>query len=85
MDIEKARTLFAELRGQRDVSSAELDEIWSALDTVRSADIVGSWKGDEFHTGHKMNGQLKAARSLRAFAGASPNLFRGGTSSFRLD
>jgi hypothetical protein len=62
MDIEKARTRFAELRGQRDVSPADLDEIWSALDTVRSADIVGSWKGDEFHTGHNMNGQLKAAR-----------------------
>jgi hypothetical protein len=62
MDIEKARTRFAELRAQRDVSPAELDEIWSALDTVRSADIVGSWKGDECHTGHKMNGQLKAAR-----------------------
>lgn len=62
MDIEKARTRFAELRGQRDVSPADLDEVWAALPTVRSADIVGSWKGDEFHTGHKMNGQLAAAR-----------------------
>src|ERR1700754_3665303 len=62
MDIEKARTRFAELRGQQDVSTAELDEIFAALGTVRSADILGSWKGDEFHTGHKMNGQLKAAR-----------------------
>ena len=56
MDIDKARTRFAELRGRRDVSPADLDEIWSALDTVRSAAIVGKWKGDEFHTGHKMNG-----------------------------
>ena len=24
--------------------------------------MLGSWKGDEFHTGHKMNGQLAAAR-----------------------
>jgi hypothetical protein len=46
MDIEKARTRFAELRGQRDVSAGDLDEVWSALDTVRSADIVGTWKGD---------------------------------------
>lgn len=62
MDAQKARTRFAELRTQRDVATADLDEIWSALDTVRSADLLGTWKGDEFHTGHKMNGLLKAAR-----------------------
>jgi hypothetical protein len=62
MDIEKARRRFAELRGQRDVSTAELDEIWAALEVVRAMDLLGSWKGDEFHTGHKMNGMLKAAR-----------------------
>ena len=62
MEIEKARRRFAELRTQRDVSPADLDEVWAALDTVRSDDILGRWKGDEFHTGHKMNGQLQAAR-----------------------
>ncbi|GAB5904528.1 DUF4334 domain-containing protein [Mycobacteroides chelonae] len=62
MDVDKARTRFAELRGHRDVSPADLDEIWAALDTARSEDMLGSWKGDEFHTGHKMNGQLAAAR-----------------------
>lgn len=62
MDAEKARTRFAELRTQRDVAIADLDEIWSALDTIRSADLLGTWKGDEFHTGHKMNGMLEAAR-----------------------
>lgn len=61
MDAEKARTRFAELRGQRDVSPADLDEVWAALDTVHSEDMLGNWKGDEFHTGHKMNGQLAAA------------------------
>ncbi|MBF9318517.1 DUF4334 domain-containing protein [Mycobacteroides chelonae] len=62
MDVDKARTRFAELRGHRDVSPADLDEIWAALDTARAEDMLGSWKGDEFHTGHKMNGQLAAAR-----------------------
>lgn len=62
MDIDKARTRFAELRGQRDVSPADLDEIWAVLDTVRPEDMLGKWKGDEFHTGHKMNGQLAAVR-----------------------
>lgn len=62
MDIAQARTRFAELRGGVDVSSDELDEIWAALETVRSTDIIGRWKGDEFHTGHKMNGMLQSAR-----------------------
>ena len=62
MDRDKARIRFGELRGERLVDPAQLDEIWSALATVRSVDILGRWKGDEFHTGHKMNGQLAAAR-----------------------
>lgn len=62
MDLEKARRRFAELREHQNVSTTELNEIWSTLPTVRSAEIVGTWKGDEFHTGHKMNGMLKAAR-----------------------
>jgi len=62
MDSEKARRRFAELRGQQNVSTAELDGIWAALETVRSGDLLGTWKGDEFHTGHKMNGMLEAAR-----------------------
>lgn len=67
MDIDKARIRFAELRGQQNVDTAALDEVWSALDTVRSADILGRWRGDEFHTGHKMNGQLAAARWFGKF------------------
>jgi len=62
LDLDKARRRFAELREHQNVSTAELDEIWAGLDTVRSADLLGTWKGDEFHTGHKMNGMLKAAR-----------------------
>lgn len=62
MDVDTARARFTELRGQAHVDPAELDEIWATLDTVKSADMVGHWKGDEFDTGHKMNGQLQAAR-----------------------
>lgn len=62
MDVDKARARFAELRDQKDVSPADLDEIWAVFDTVRPEDMLGNWKGDEFHTGHKMNGQLAAAR-----------------------
>ncbi|WP_418004590.1 DUF4334 domain-containing protein [Mycobacterium sp. PDNC021] len=62
MDVDTARARFTELRGQDHVDSAELDEIWASLQPVRAEDIVGNWKGDEFDTGHKMNGQLQAAR-----------------------
>ena len=61
MDVATARARFTELRGQSHVDPAELDQIWAALDTVKSADIVGHWKGDEFQTGHKMNGQLQVS------------------------
>lgn len=44
------------------MSTTELDDIWAALEAVRSQEIVGRWKGDEFHTGHKMNGMLAGAR-----------------------
>ncbi|OKH85097.1 hypothetical protein EB75_00595 [Mycobacterium sp. ST-F2] len=62
MDIATARARFTELRGHTNVDPAELDEIWAALEPVRADDMIGNWKGDEFHTGHKMNGQLQAAR-----------------------
>jgi hypothetical protein len=62
MDAATARGRFAELRGRQDVNPADLDEIWSALRPVRCEDVLGRWKGDEFHTGHKMNGLLQSAR-----------------------
>lgn len=62
MDAETARSRFAELRGRRDVDPADLDEIWSALQPIGCQDVLGRWKGDEFHTGHKMNGLLQSAR-----------------------
>ncbi|MFE5708611.1 DUF4334 domain-containing protein [Rhodococcus koreensis] len=63
MDIDRARSTFHELR-QRDVgvSPDELDAVWAALDTVRAEDIHGSWKGDDFATGHRLHDKLVASR-----------------------
>lgn len=36
----------------------ELDEIWAALPTVRPEEILGSWKGGDFVTGHRFEGTL---------------------------
>lgn len=63
MDIDQARSTFHELR-RRDagVSPDELDAVWAALDTVRAEDILGSWKGDDFATGHRLHDKLVASR-----------------------
>ena len=56
---EAARARFVELRAARsDVADADLDAVWADLDTVRPADMLGSWRGGEFVTGHAMNGLL---------------------------
>lgn len=60
MDLEKAQLRFQELREQADeVSAEELDEIWAALPTVRTEEILGHWKGDVFHTDHPLVDQLR--------------------------
>ncbi|GAC66359.1 DUF4334 domain-containing protein [Gordonia soli] len=60
---EQARVRFSELRAVDGVvDDAELDAIWSALATVTPEEIFGSWKGDEFTTGHPTNGLLQKAR-----------------------
>jgi hypothetical protein len=74
MDPTQARARFAELRGRKGVDTAELDAIWTAMETVRSEDILGRWKGDEFHTGHKMNGQLQLARWYGKFFNSVDNV-----------
>ncbi|MFV9452955.1 DUF4334 domain-containing protein [Rhodococcus sp. NM-2] len=63
MDIDQARSTFHELRGRESgVSPDELDTVWAALDTVRAEDILGSWKGDDFATGHRLHEKLFASR-----------------------
>ncbi|MBT2509809.1 DUF4334 domain-containing protein [Streptomyces sp. ISL-98] len=67
MNIDEARARFRALRagdgaGSGKVDPDELDAIWVALETVRPGEILGSWQGSEFDTGHRMNGQLGAVR-----------------------
>lgn len=63
MHIDQARSTFHELRGRESgVSPDELDAVWAALDTVRAEDILGSWKADDFATGHRLHEKLFASR-----------------------
>ncbi len=62
MDNATARARFAELRGASGVAPAELDGLWAALEPLRAEDLLGRWEGDEFDTGHPMNGRLAEAR-----------------------
>ncbi|MGG7101744.1 DUF4334 domain-containing protein [Rhodococcus sp. 24CO] len=63
MHLDDARRAFAKLREQEnDVSPTELDEVWAALETVDTADILGEWKGDDFATGHRLHDKLVASR-----------------------
>src|SRR5699024_4196617 len=62
VDDAAARERFAELRGNTGISPTELDEVWAALEPLDAAELVGEWTGDEFGTGHLMNGQLAKGR-----------------------
>lgn len=52
-------TAFKE-RGER-IADAELDDFWATLEPATIDGMIGEWKGGEFVTGHKMNGQLEQA------------------------
>jgi hypothetical protein len=57
-----ARKIFTELKergGQ--ISDTELDDFWATLEAATIDGMIGEWQGGEFHTGHKMNGQLEKA------------------------
>jgi hypothetical protein len=43
------------------IPDAELDEFWATLQPATIEGMLGEWKGGEFLTGHKMNGQLEKA------------------------
>jgi hypothetical protein len=55
----KKFTEFKERGGQ--IDDAELDEFWASLQPATIDGMMGEWKGGEFVTGHKMNGQLAKA------------------------
>jgi len=44
------------------VTAAELDALWAQLSTARAEDILGSWRGAAFQTGHPLCRALPASR-----------------------
>lgn len=62
MDNARARQVFQELRAEESgVSPAVLDEVWAALETVDVSEILGSWRGAAFATGHRVAGMLTSS------------------------
>jgi hypothetical protein len=44
------------------IEDAELDDYWAGLPPATVDGMLGEWKGGEFGTGHRMNGQLEKSR-----------------------
>ncbi|BBH67619.1 hypothetical protein ACTI_43040 [Actinoplanes sp. OR16] len=54
-----ARDRLAEIRDNGSkVTPDELDRLWAELPTLRPEDLIGTWKGSEFVSGHPFEGQL---------------------------
>lgn len=61
--MSSAREKFNELKARTGkIADAELDEFWETLAPMTLDGMIGEWKGGEFDTGHRMNGQLEKAR-----------------------
>ena len=56
----KKFTEFKERTGS--IDDAELDDFWASLPPATVDGMLGEWKGGEFVTGHRMNGQLEKSR-----------------------
>ncbi|MEU8243542.1 DUF4334 domain-containing protein [Actinoplanes missouriensis] len=57
------RDRFAEIRADGGKATPdELDQLWAALPAVRPEEILGSWQGSEFVSGHPFEGQLATIR-----------------------
>lgn len=60
--MDLARKKFTEFKERSgDIADSELDEFWAELAPATIDGMLGEWKGGEFQTGHKMNGQLEKA------------------------
>jgi hypothetical protein len=58
-----ARKKFTEFKERTgDLTDSELDDYWASLQPATIDGMLGEWKGGEFVTGHRMNGQLEKAR-----------------------
>ncbi|MDO3646318.1 DUF4334 domain-containing protein [Nocardia mangyaensis] len=61
MGADKPR--WQQLREQAEgVSTTELDDLWTRLRPARAEEILGSWRGDAFQTGHSLCRVLPASR-----------------------
>jgi Domain of unknown function (DUF4334)/GXWXG protein len=82
MDIDEARSRFADLRGRGSaVGADELDALWAALPVVRVEEILGEWRGSAFDTGHPLSRRLEKAgwygRTFLSADDAKPLIMRG--------
>ncbi|WP_084247080.1 DUF4334 domain-containing protein [Mycobacterium avium] len=60
--MDLARKKFTEFKERSgDIPDSELDDFWAELAPATIEEMLGEWKGGEFRTGHKMNGQLEKA------------------------
>jgi hypothetical protein len=63
MDATTARTRLTEIRATGGKTTIdELDGLWAALPPARPDDILGSWRGSEFSSGHRFEGYLPKIR-----------------------
>lgn len=51
---------FTALQARTPVSTEEALALFDSLDAVPAADMLGEWRGEEFPTGHPMDGLLAA-------------------------
>jgi Domain of unknown function (DUF4334)/GXWXG protein len=60
--MSHARARFTDFKQRSDaISDTQLDQYWATLAPATIDGMIGEWKGGEFVTGHKMNGQLEKA------------------------
>jgi len=56
------RERFEELRAADPADPADLDALWADLDTVTVEEVLGSWRGGDFATGHVASSVLEKVR-----------------------
>jgi hypothetical protein len=63
MPIDVEATHLADLRTRMGaIDPAELAAVWAGLDTVRPEELLGSWRGGLFDTGHPFNRRTEESR-----------------------